>query len=182
MCTITGHNLRFFECRQLILRSGCRGGAVQPGAWSPGNRQRFYGLRLGRVAQRDDRAILGGGIRVTHEYGDPFNDQAIAAAVERTIALRNAAPEVALDAHVDQAVHEHICACAVDIEDSIEHARSGLHETLAREVRRRVDRRVSESDTVRSDDHVDEASRTSFPTSDAPAWIRPGPDGASGQN
>lgn len=103
---------------------------------------------------------------MTHEYDDPFNDESIAAAVERTIALRNAKPETPLEVHLEQAVHESICACAIDIEDDIEQGSSGLHETLLREVRRLVEDRLETLDPDRFDDPDDKASRESFPASD----------------
>ena len=75
---------------------------------------------------------------MTHEYGDPLNAEALDAAAARARALRLAAPELPLDHHLERAVREHVCSCAVTIEDQIEGGRSGLHEAIVREVRARL--------------------------------------------
>jgi hypothetical protein len=108
---------------------------------------------------------------MTHEYGDPFSTEAIEASVARTLELRNNAPGVPLEVHVETAVHQTFCSCAVDIADDIEQARSGLHGTIVQEVRRHVERHLQSAKMQRAVDCVDEASEESFPASDPPAWI-----------
>ncbi len=105
---------------------------------------------------------------MTHEYGDPFNEETIALAVRRTIALTELMPGDPLAAHVERAVHECICACAVAIEDAIEEQLSGMHATLLHEVHSRAQRQLH---VARRQAEVDEASEESSPASDPPAWI-----------
>ena len=57
------------------------------------------------------------------EYDDPLNPESLDAAAARAIELSLASPEVPLDRHLERAVHEHVCACAVAIEDQIEGGR-----------------------------------------------------------
>jgi len=97
---------------------------------------------------------------MTYEYGDPFNREAIEKAVARVLRFRWEAPDVPLEQHVEVAVHEHFCACVVDIEDQIEQRRSGIHDTIASEVRQRVQIHLI-------DDRIDEAPKDSFPASDS---------------
>jgi hypothetical protein len=105
---------------------------------------------------------------MTHEYGDPFNEETIAAAVRRTLILSEKRPSEPLEVHVERAVHECVCACAVEIEDDIEESRSGIHATLVGEVKSRAQRHIR---AAKRQAEVDEASEESFPASDPPAWI-----------
>lgn len=108
---------------------------------------------------------------VTHEYGDPFSEGAVAAAAARTLALRSERPGQPLGSYIERAVHECVCACAVEIEDGIERGRSGIHESLVAEVTAEVTRRIAASAKALGDAAVDEASDQSFPASDPPGWI-----------
>lgn len=104
---------------------------------------------------------------MTHEYGDPFDEETIASAVRRTIALAEKRPGEPLYVQVERAVHECVCACAVEIEDDIEEGKSGIHMTLLQEVKSRAQEHLQ----ARRQAEVDEASEESFPASDPPAWI-----------
>lgn len=82
---------------------------------------------------------------MTHEYDGPFNANDIEAAVTKVIELMSAAPSTPLSVHIEQAVHQCICACAVDIEDEVEARRSGLHEALTQHVTLQVKQQITAS-------------------------------------
>jgi hypothetical protein len=71
---------------------------------------------------------------MTHEYGDPFDEKAVADAAARAVALKNQTPGLSIEAAADQAVHEYVCSCAIEIEDGIENRRSGLHSSIVEQV------------------------------------------------
>jgi len=108
---------------------------------------------------------------MTHEYGDPLSSESISVAVTRALALSEKRPGEPFAVQVEQAIHECVCACAVEIEDIIEQRHSGMHATLTLEVKSRAERELARREAEHQQRQIDEASEESFPASEPPAWI-----------